>query len=139
MSEATSQDKRSVLVYSDDATVRHHVRQSVGNTVHGIPIEWHDVATYDALIERVQPGRYDLLILDGEARKAGGMGIARAVKNEVFNCPPILVLTGRAQDAWLASWSLADSAIARPLDPFDLSDHVSKLLIQKSEKARITS
>ncbi|WP_051197274.1 response regulator transcription factor [Jonesia quinghaiensis] len=138
MSEATTQDKRSVLVYSDDATVRHHVRQSIGNSIDGLAIEWHDVATYDALVERVQPGRYDLLILDGEARKAGGMGVAREVKNEVFDCPPILVLTGRAQDAWLASWSLADSAVARPLDPFELSSHVSKLLAQTSEKVRIT-
>lgn len=111
MSADSTTTTRSVLLYSDDAPVRAQVRQALGSHVGDIDLEWHEVATYDALVERVIPGRFDLLILDGEARKAGGMGVARELKNQVYNCPPILVLTGRAQDAWLASWSLADAVV----------------------------
>ncbi|ACV09095.1 response regulator [Jonesia denitrificans] len=128
MSADSTTTTRSVLLYSDDAPVRAQVRQALGSHVGDIDLEWHEVATYDALVERVIPGRFDLLILDGEARKAGGMGVARELKNQVYNCPPILVLTGRAQDAWLASWSLADAVVPRPLDALTLSDTVEGLL-----------
>jgi len=39
----------------------------------------------------------------------------------------VLVLTGRPQDAWLASWSNADAAVSRPLDPIDLQGAVARL------------
>lgn len=50
-------------------------------------------------------GGFDLVILDGEASPVGGMGIAKQLKDEIDGCPPVLVLTGRADDAWLAAWS----------------------------------
>ena len=56
-----------------------------------------------------------------------GLGLARQLKNEIFNCPPIIVLTGRPQDAWLAAWSMADLAVPHPLDPIDLTSAVSLL------------
>ena len=49
-------------------------------------------------------GPVDLFILDGEAVPEGGIGLARQLKDEVFNCPPIMVITGRVEDNWLASW-----------------------------------
>jgi len=55
------------------------------------------------------------------------MGLARQLKNEVFDCPPIVVLTGRPVDGWLATWSLADAAVPRPLDPEKLADTVAHL------------
>ena len=73
--------------------------------------------------------KLDLLILDGEADKVGGMGVARQLKEEVYDCPPVLVLTGRPQDAWLASWSNADAVISRPLDPVLLHRAVQSLLV----------
>ena len=54
--------------------------------------------------------------------------MARQLKNEIFHCPPILVLTGRVQDNWLATWSLADAAVAQPLDPMALGDVVLRLV-----------
>jgi hypothetical protein len=36
----------------------------------------------------------------------------------------VLVLTGRPQDAWLATWSRADAAVPHPLDPRALADAV---------------
>ena len=62
-------------------------------------------------------GGIDLAILDGEAVPAGGMGIARQLKDEIYRCPPMLVLTGRPDDGWLATWSRADAAVPHPIDP----------------------
>ena len=62
-------------------------------------------------------GGFALAILDGEAVPAGGLGICRQVKDEIYQCPPVLVLTGRPQDAWLATWSRADAAVPMPVDP----------------------
>ena len=67
-------------------------------------------------------------MLDGEAGKSGGMGLCRQLKDEIFQCPPILVLIGREQDRWLASWSEADAVAARPLDPLLLQETVARLL-----------
>ena len=69
---------------------------------------------------------YDL-VLDGETKKLGGMGLCRQLKSEVLGCPPVLVLTGRPQDGWLATWSMADAAVAHPLDPIALADAVADL------------
>ena len=77
---------------------------------------------------RVARGEIDLAILDGEATPAGGMGVCRALKDEVFKCPPVLVLTGRPQDAWLATWSRADGVVPHPLDPAVLSEAAASLL-----------
>ena len=40
----------------------------------------------------------------------------------------ILVLTGRPQDAWLATWSRADAAVPHPIDPIQLAEAVVSLL-----------
>ena len=76
-------------------------------------------------------GGIDLAVLDGEAVPAGGMGVCRQLKDEIFRCPPILVLTGRPQDAWLATWSRADAVVPRPLDPMVMADAAAALLRQR--------
>ena len=50
-------------------------------------------------IQNMDAGGIALAILDGEAAPAGGMGIAKQLKDEIFNCPPVLVLTGRPMSA----------------------------------------
>ena len=77
----------------------------------------------------------DLFILDGEAAPEGGMGVARQLKDEVFNCPPILVITARKEDAWLATWSRAEANVLHPIDPFTLAETVADLL--RASVARI--
>ena len=67
-------------------------------------------------------------ILDGEAVPAGGMGLARQLKDEIYQCPPLLVLTGRAQDGWLATWARADAIVPHPIDPVRLADVAATLL-----------
>jgi len=119
-----------ILLYSDDVDARAEVRLAVGRRLRrGAPeIIWVEVATAQAAIEATEAGGLDLLILDGEADKVGGMGLGRQLKDEVYGCPPVLVLTGRPQDAWLASWSNADAAVSRPLDPVLLQETVASLV-----------
>ncbi len=119
-----------VLVYSDDAGIRVEVLRALGPRPHpDLPrIEYVEVATEPMVIEHMDTGSIDLGILDGEAVPAGGLGIARQLKDEIFRCPPLLVLIGRPQDAWLATWSRADAAVPHPLDPLQLADVVLDLL-----------
>lgn len=119
-----------ILLYSDDRTVREQVRLAVGPRMRaGAPqTVWLEVATAAAAVEAADRGGLDLLVLDGEADKVGGMGLCRQLKNEVYACPPVLVLTGRPQDAWLASWSLTDGVVSRPLDAIELQKAVARLL-----------
>lgn len=128
MTESPGTKGPKILLYSNHSNVRTEVRMSVGDTIAGAAIDWLEVATYEALWEIAEKGRFDLFILDGEAHKVGGMGISRELKESLFDCPPVLLLTGRAQDAWLASWSLADDAVPRPLDAFALQAAVERLV-----------
>jgi DNA-binding response OmpR family regulator len=119
-----------VLVYSDDANTRQDVMLALGKRPHpDLPkLEYVEVATEPIVIEQMDSGTIDLAILDGEAVPAGGMGIARQLKDEIYACPPILGLTGRPQDAWLATWSRAEAAVPLPIDPVRLAETTSALL-----------
>ncbi len=119
-----------VLVYSDDPHTRDQVRLALGRRPHpDLPeVELVEVATEPVVIQHMDTHTIDLAILDGEAVPAGGMGIAKQLKDEIYRCPPILVLTGRPQDAWLATWSRAEAAVPHPLDPMQLAETVIRLL-----------
>ena len=121
--------KVSVLLYSDDIATRDAVRIAVGRRpARDVEVStWLECATAAAVIEAVETGRFDLLVLDGEAAPCGGLGLCRQLKNEISNCPPVLVLTGRPQDGWLAAWSQADRAVPHPLDPFVVAGAVAAL------------
>ena len=80
-------------------------------------------------------GGIDLAILDGEAVPAGGMGICRQLKDEIYRCPPVLVLTGRVDDGWLATWSRADAAVPHPIDPIALAETATRLLAPRTDVA----
>jgi DNA-binding response OmpR family regulator len=73
-------------------------------------------------------GGIDVVVLDGEAAPSGGLGLARQIKDEIYRCPPVLVLIGRAQDAWLATWSRAEAAVPHPLDPVAVATAVAGLM-----------
>ncbi|MBC7290138.1 MAG: hypothetical protein H5T83_02220 [Actinotalea sp.] len=119
-----------VLLYSSDATTREAVRLAVGRRIARDlpPIEWVEVATADVVVATVDAGGLDLIVLDGEAAKNGGMGLCRQLKDEIFRCPPVVLLIARPQDAWLASWSQADAVVARPLDPIAVQETVAGVL-----------
>lgn len=119
-----------MLVYSDNARTREQVMLALGKRIHPeLPeLSYLEVATAPAVIAQMDAGGIDLAILDGEATPAGGMGIAKQLKDEISQCPPILVLTGRADDAWLAKWSRAEAAVPHPIDPIRLGEAVVGLL-----------
>jgi len=135
-SEGARERKYSIIVYSDDSSVREAVIGALGNRVASDMAEHviHQFATAAALrlfVDSKKPGSdspIDLFILDGEAVPEGGLGIARQLKDEVFNCPPVMVITGRKEDAWLAAWSRAEANVLHPIDPFTLSHTVADLL-----------
>ena len=119
-----------VLVYSDDRNSRRQVMTALGRRpALDLPVlEYDEVATEPMVIRKVDASRYDLLILDGEATPAGGMGICRQLKDEIYHCPPIIVIVGRPQDAWLATWSRADGVSSHPIDPIALADVVTRVM-----------
>lgn len=124
-------EKISIVLYSDDATVRESVIKALGRRLSSESPENEilEFATGDALKQFVTGKiKVDLFILDGEATPEGGMGLARQLKDEIFNCPPTLVIVAREQDAWLAGWSRADGVITHPIDPFTLAGRVAALL-----------
>jgi DNA-binding response OmpR family regulator len=119
-----------VLVYSDDATTRRQVVTALGTRPHpDLPeIDCLEVATAPVVVRHLDDGGVDLAILDGEATPTGGMGLSKQLTDEIENCPPIVVLTGRADDAWLAKWSRASAAVPHPIDPIRLTQEVVALL-----------
>ncbi|CAN5488411.1 response regulator transcription factor [soil metagenome] len=127
---APRESRLKVLVYSDDANVRQQVILALGRRPHpDLPeLEYVEVATEPVVIQNMDSGQIGLAILDGEAVPAGGMGIAKQMKDEIYKCPPLLVLTGRPQDAWLATWSRADAAVPHPINPIQLAESVIGLL-----------
>jgi len=119
----------TILLYASDRTTRQNVRLALGRKVAADlpPVRLLEVATQAAVLNAMDAGGIDLAILDGEA-VPGGMGIARQLKDEVLRCPPILLLIGRPDDAWLATWSRADGAVSHPVDPVRLPAVVAALL-----------
>jgi hypothetical protein len=129
----SSERPLKVLVYSDDRTTRESVRLALGKRpAADLPeISYIECATEPAVIKAMDAGGIDLAILDGEAVPAGGLGIARQLKDEIFRCPPVLAIIGRPQDAWLATWSRAEAAVSHPIDPVRMAEAAGDLLRQR--------
>lgn len=136
MTEQASGRRASVLVYSDDRTVREQVRLALGRRLASdLPeLEIAEYATHQAVFHAMDTHAFDVVILDGEAVPAGGMGVAYQLKDEVPNCPPVVLLVARVADAWLATWSRAEAIVPFPVDPERLPAAVAKVL-----RARLAS
>ncbi|WP_067563624.1 Rv3143 family two-component system response regulator [Nocardia acidivorans] len=134
MAEAKRPAALRVLVYSNDADTRRQVMLALGRRPHPElpPIEYLEVATGPIVLEHMDAHELDVLILDGESAPTGGLGLAKQLKDEIADCPPIVVLTGRPDDAWLANWSRAEAAVSHPLDPIRLTDAVLGVLRNRS-------
>lgn len=121
---------RTVLVFSDDPTIRAQIRAAVGRRPAADlgRIDYIECSDQLAVVDELDTGGIDLVILDGEAQPTGGMGICRQLKNEIFPCPPVCVVIARRDDRWLAKWSLADDTITYPIDPVAAAEVVAGLI-----------
>lgn len=112
-----------VLVYSDDPAVRASVRTAIGRRPAKDlgRVEWVEIDSGPKVVQTVDAGGLDLAIFDGEAWPTGGLGLCKQLKDEVKDCPPVLVLVARRDDAWLATWSLCDATVPLPIDAPELT------------------
>jgi DNA-binding response OmpR family regulator len=119
-----------ILVFSHRPEVRETIITAVGR--RPAPdlgkVDYIEVGTIAEALYEVDNGNADLLILDGEAQPTGGMGLSRQLKNEITECPPIVVAVRRRDDRWLATWSQADAVIVHPLDPLAAAETVAEVL-----------
>jgi DNA-binding response OmpR family regulator len=137
MQEASAEPRRlTVLVYATSPHTQDRVVGALGEyPAPGIAIETLVLDSDRATMARLDAGGVDLVILDGEAAPSGGMGLARQIKDEIDNPPPVVLLVARRDDAWLATWSRAEAVVAHPVDPIALANAVSSLIEAPSEAA----
>ena len=128
-----------VAVYSHDADTRAEMKLAIGRRpAPDVPeAEIIEVATAPALFRLLDAGGADVMVLDGEAQPAGGMGVCRQAKDEIYNCPPALLVIARADDRWLATWSRAEAVVSHPIDPVALARELAGLM--RSRAAAITA
>jgi DNA-binding response OmpR family regulator len=123
-----------VVVYSHDADTRARLRLAIGRRpAPDVPeAEIIEVATEPMLFRLLDAGGIEVMVLDGEAQPAGGMGVCRQAKDEIHQCPPVLLIIGRPDDGWLATWSRADAVVSNPIDPVELARELAGLMRQQA-------
>jgi hypothetical protein len=67
------------------------------------------------------------------------MGVSRQAKDEIYHCPPVLLVIGRPDDQWLATWSRADAVTAHPIDPVALARELAALMRARAAARAITA
>lgn len=119
-----------ILVFSHRPEVRETIITAVGRRPAPdlARVEYVEADTIADVLYEADNGTVDLLILDGEAQPTGGMGLSRQLKDEITNCPPIVVAVRRKDDRWLATWSQADAVLVHPLDPLAAAETVAEVL-----------
>ena len=122
-------DKYTVLLYSDDPAVRDRIRLAIGpRPAADLSIEFVDASTWEDCRRLLDDYEIDLMILDGEAAPAGGLGIARQTKDEYADPPPTCVVIARAADRWLAAFAQVDATLVYPLDPVTTGQTIAGML-----------
>src|SRR3954467_10949171 len=120
---------RTVLVYSSSPMTRQRIVTALGRRpAPDLEIEIVEAATGAEAGARCDEGGVELAILDGEAAPTGGLGLCRQLKDEIDNAPPVLVIVGRRDDAWLATWSRAEAVVPHPIDALQMTEAVVGLL-----------
>ncbi|ACU35323.1 hypothetical protein [Actinosynnema mirum] len=120
----------TILVFSHRPEVRETIITAVGR--RPAPdlgrVEYTEAGTIAEVLYELDNAKADLVILDGEAQPTGGMGLSRQLKNEITNCPPVVIAVRRKDDRWLATWSQADAVLVHPLDPLAAAETVAEVL-----------
>ncbi|AIJ25219.1 MULTISPECIES: response regulator [Amycolatopsis] len=125
-----SEQSTRILVFSHRPEVRESIITAVGRrpaTDLG-RVDYVEAAGVADVLAEMDEGAVDLAILDGEAQPTGGIGLCRQLKNEIDDCPPIVIAVRRKDDRWLATWSQADAVLVHPLDPLTAAETVADVL-----------
>jgi CheY-like chemotaxis protein len=132
----TERAKR-ILVFSHRAEVRDSIINAVGRrpAVDLGKVTYVEAEGVAEVLTEMDSGEIDLAILDGEAQPTGGIGLTRQLKNELADCPPIVVAVRRKDDRWLATWSQADAVLVHPLDPLTAAETVADVLRNQRVRA----
>jgi DNA-binding response OmpR family regulator len=121
--------RATVLVYSSSATTRERVLTALGTRPDpDVELTYVEASTGREVVSICDEGNIDLAILDGEAAPTGGIGLGRQMKDELDSPPPVLLLVGRRDDAWLATWSRAEGVTPHPIDAVRITEAVLALL-----------
>nr|WP_026922969.1 hypothetical protein [Glycomyces arizonensis] len=156
----TSTTEYAVLLYSHRPAVIEQMRSAIGDEpVEGVRIEYAVAGDYDDAVGLIDRYEIDLVLLDGEAQPAGGLGIARQLRDEfgprpsphpptsqatsspkpeeakLPQVPLLAVVVARAADRWLAAWSRADAVLSHPLNPVTTGQTVVDLLVDRRSAA----
>ena len=123
-------EPRKILVFSHRPEVREAITTAVGRRPAADVgrVAYEPVGTTAEVLMAMDSGTVDLAILDGEAQPTGGLGLCRQLKDEITDCPPIVVAVRRKDDRWLATWSQADAVLVHPLDPLTAAETVADVL-----------
>jgi CheY-like chemotaxis protein len=120
---------RTVLLFSDRASVREQMRLAIGyQPAPGLSVRFVEAASYPAVVTLLDETEVDVLVLDGEAQPGGGLGIARQLRDEYPDPPPVAVVIARAADRWLAAYARVDATLMHPLDPITTGLAVADLI-----------
>ena len=85
---------KTVLVLSH----RPHVREAIIGAIGRRPapdvgrVKYIEADSIADVLVAVDAGQVDLCVFDGEAQPTGGMGLSRQLKNEIDNCPRIVIV-----------------------------------------------
>lgn len=119
-----------ILVFSHKPEVRESIVNAIGRKPAAdlARVTYVEASGIADVLSEMDAGKVDLAILDGEAQPTGGIGLTRQLKNEIADCPPIVVAVRRKDDRWLATWSQADAVLVHPLDPLTAAETVATVL-----------
>jgi DNA-binding response OmpR family regulator len=126
----------TILLYSDDPAVRESMRLAIGTRpAVDLAVRFIEVGDHQEVLRRLEAEDIDLVVLDGEAAPAGGLGIARQLKDELDDCPPTCVVIARAADRWLAAYAQVDATLMHPLDPMTTGQTIAAMLRSRAAGA----
>lgn len=128
----------TILIFSDVPTVRERMKLAVGTRpAADLAVEFLESSDYDECIRLLDTYEVDLLLLDGEARPGGGLGVARQLRDELAEMPPVCLVIKRAADRWLAAYARVDATLTHPLDPVTTGQTVAALLRARATGAAL--
>lgn len=124
--------EQKVLVADDDQLIRTSVREGLSDAGY-VFVECHDGTEVLSAIRQHQP---DLLILDVEMPKLGGVEVCRIVKANQsttgFGFIPVILMTARRTGKVEGLELGADDYLIKPFDMLELSARVKSMLRLKA-------